>query len=118
MKNSVQKSILIVAMMTCSSIAIAQPMKLYCQGRYASGELLQLVITLDLQKQIIITNNSSTPIRIDEFNIIWRSQANGVEFESALNRWTGELNATMIESINVTPNFLSGLCQKIENRKF
>ena len=118
MKNPVQKSLLALALVAVSGIGVAKPMNLYCQGNYATGELLQLVITIDLQTEQLHTGNRSVPIGVDEFNIIWRSEANGVQFESVLNRWTGELTATMIEPSDIKPNFLRGLCQKIENRKF
>ena len=118
MKNPIQKSLLALALVAVSGIGIAKPMNLYCQGHYATGELLQLIINLDLRTQRLQTGDHSVPLGVDEFNIIWRSETNGIKFDSALNRWTGELTATMIEENDIKPNFLSGLCQKIENRKF
>ena len=118
MKKKIQRCCLGLLLLTISNIVLAQPMNLYCQGRYATGELLQLIINLDLQTQRLQTGNRSVPIGVDEFNIIWRSETDGVKFDSALNRWTGELTATMIEETDIKPNFLSGLCQKIEERMF
>ena len=41
-----------------------------------------------------------------------------MEVESILNRWTGELSATMIQNNQANPNFLRGLCETIDKRKF
>jgi len=92
--------------------------KLYCQGLYETGELLQIVIDIDIKKGQIRTADKISPIGLDDFNIIWGSEANGVQFESILNRWTGELSATMIQNNEVKPNFLRGLCETIDKRKF
>ena len=118
MMKKIHSVLLSLLLLTVSNVGLTQPMNLYCQGRYATGELLQLIINLDLQTEQLHTGNRSVPIGVDEFNIIWRSETNGVQFDSALNRWTGELTATMIEERDIKPNFLSGLCQKIEDRKF
>ena len=98
--------------------AFSEVISLYCQGRYQTGELLQLRLDFDLNKSLLMTGDNGTPINIDDFNISWRSEANGVQFESILNRWTGELTATMIEIQDVKPNFLNGICQTPENIKF
>ena len=92
--------------------------KLYCQGLYETGELLQIVIDIDIKKRQIITADKVSPIGLDDFNVIWASEANGVQFESILNRWTGELSATMIQNNEVKPNFLRGLCETIDKTKF
>ena len=92
--------------------------KLYCQGVYESGELLQIVIDIDITNEQIIKANKVSPIALDDFNVIWVSEANGVQFESILNRWTGELSATMIQNNQANPNFLRGLCETIDKRKF
>ena len=118
MMKKIHSVLLGLLLLTVSNVGLTQPMNLYCQGRYATGELLQLIINLDLQTQRLQTGNRSVPIGVDEFNIIWRSETDGVKFDSALNRWTGELTATMIEETDIKPNFLSGLCQKIEERMF
>ena len=101
-----------------SQNAFSEVISLYCQGRYQTGELLQLRLDFDLDTSLLITGNTNTPITVDDFNISWRSEANGVQFESLLNRWTGELTATMIEVQDVKPNFLNGICQTPENIKF
>ena len=96
----------------------AQLTSLFCQGRYETGELLQLRLDIDIQNKVLLASDARTPIAVDEFNIIWRSEANGVQFESILNRWTGELSATMIETTDIRPNFLGGICESIDKRKF
>ncbi len=92
--------------------------KFYCQGVYQTGEALQIVIDIDIRKKVIITPDKVSPIVLDDFNIIWVSEANGLQFESILNRWTGELSATMIQNNQANPNFLRGLCETIDKRKF
>ena len=101
-----------------SQTAFSQVLSLFCQGRYQTGELLQLRLEMDLSKNVLITGDTTTPLIIDDFNIMWRSEANGVQFESMLNRWTGELTATMIEIQDVKPNFLNGICETPDNIKF
>ena len=98
--------------------AWSQVVNLYCQGRYATGELLQLRLDIDFKNNQLLSANTVTPINIDDFNIIWRSEANGIQFESVLNRWTGELSATMIEVNDIKPNFLSGVCETSDKIKF
>ena len=110
-------SLVLSALMLSQSI-FAQPISLYCQGRYETGELLQLRLDLDVQNQVLITGDTTSPLQVDDFNIVWRSEANNVQFESILNRWTGELSATMIETTDIRPNFLSGLCKRAEEIRF
>ena len=101
-----------------SQNAFSEVISLYCQGRYQTGELLQLRLDFDLNNSLLITGDTRTPINLDDFNISWRSEANGVQVESILNRWTGELTATMIEIQDVKPNFLNGVCLTPDNIKF
>ncbi len=96
----------------------SETVRLYCQGRYQTGELLQLRLDMDFQNNLLLSGNTTTPLVIDEFNIMWRSEANGVQFETMLNRWTGEISATMIEIQDVKPNFLSGICKTEDEIKF
>ena len=112
------KSCLTISVLMLSQSIFAQPTSLFCQGRYETGELLQLRLDIDIQNKVLLAGDVTTPIALDDFNIIWRSEANGVQFESILNRWTGELSATMIETTDIRPNFLGGTCERIDKRKF
>ena len=96
----------------------SQELDLYCQGRYQTGELLQIKLSIDIGRSLLISDDKTTPLAIDDFNIVWMSQANGVQFESVLNRWTGELSATMINPNDIQPNFLTGICQTPDKIKF
>ena len=96
----------------------SQTLDLYCQGRYQTGELLQLKLSMDMDKGLLISDDKTTPLAVNDFNIVWMSQANGVQFESVLNRWTGELSATMINPNDIQPNFLTGICQTPDKIKF
>ena len=118
MKSYWFKSCLAVSVLILSQGIFAQATSLYCQGRYETGELLQLRLDFDIQNKVLLAGDVRTPIAVDEFNIVWRSEANGVQFESILNRWTGELSATMIETTDIRPNFLGGICESIDKRKF
>ena len=118
MKSQCFKSCLAISVLLISQGVLAQLTSLFCQGRYETGELLQLRLDIDIQNKVLLAGDARTPIAVDEFNIIWRSEANGVQFESILNRWTGELSATMIETTDIRPNFLGGICQSIDKRKF
>ena len=118
MKSYWFKSCLAVSVLILSQGIFAQPTSLYCQGRYETGELLQLRLDIDIENKVLLTGDTTTPLAIDEFNIVWRSEANSVQFESILNRWTGELSATMIETMDIRPNFLGGICERIDKRKF
>ena len=118
MKSYWFKSCLAISVLILSQGIFAQPTSLYCQGRYETGELLQLRLDIDIQNKVLVTGDKATPLSIDEFNIVWRSEANGVQFESILNRFTGELSATMIEITDIRPNFLGGICERIDKRKF
>jgi len=118
MKSFWSKSCLTLSILMLSQSIFAQPVSLYCQGRYETGELLQLRLDIDIENNILLAGDVETPIAIDEFNIVWRSEANNVQFESILNRWTGELSATMIETTDIRPNFLGGLCKRAEEIKF
>ena len=69
-------------------------------------------------RKSMVANEANKQLIIDDFNIIWRSEANGIQFESILNRWTGELTATMIEVQDIKPNFLNGICQTPDKIKF
>ena len=73
---------------------------------------------MDIQNKVLITGDTTSPLMIDDFNFIWRSEANNVQFESILNRLTGELSATMIETTDIRPNFLSGLCKRADEVRF
>ena len=101
-----------------SQTAFSQVLSLFCQGRYQTGELLQLKLYMDFDQSVLIADNKTTPLIIDDFNIMWRSEANGVQFDSVLNRWTGELTATMIEIQDIKPNFLSAICKTADKIKF
>ena len=114
-KNRILTTLFFIFM---SQSAFSEVVSLYCQGRYQTGELLQLRLDMDFDKNVLIADNKTTPLIIDDFNIMWRSEANGVQFESMLNRWTGELTATMIEIQDVKPNFLNGICQTPDKIKF
>ena len=81
-------------------------------------KLFKYLTDLDEQNGVLITGDTTSPLQIDDFNIVWRSEANNVQFESILNRWTGELSATMIETTDIRPNFLSGLCKRAEEIRF
>ena len=118
MKSYGFKSCLAASVLMLSQGVLAQPTSLFCQGRYETGELLQLRLDIDIQNKVLLAGDARTPIAVDEFNIIWRSEANGVQFESILSRWTGELSATMIETTDIRPNFLGGICERIDKRKF
>ena len=118
MKSHWFKSCLAISVLLMSQGVFAQLNSLFCQGRYETGELLQLRLDIDIQNKVLLAGDARTPIAVDEFNIIWRSEANGVQFESILNRWTGELSATMIETTDIRPNFLGGICESIDKRKF
>ena len=118
MKSFGFKSCLVASVLMLSHGVLAQPTSLFCQGRYETGELLQLRLDIDIQNKLLLAGDVVTPLAVDEFNIIWRSEANGVQFESILNRWTGELSATMIETTDIRPNFLGGICERIDKRKF
>ena len=118
MKSHWFKSCLTVCLLMLSQSVFAQLTSLFCQGRYETGELLQLRLDIDIQNKVLLAGDARTSIAVDEFNIIWRSEANGVQFESILNRWTGELSATMIETTDIRPNFLGGICERIDKRKF
>ena len=118
MKSFWFKSSLVLSALMLSQSIFAQPISLYCQGRYETGELLQLRLDMDIENKVLITGNDTSPLQVDDFNIVWRSEANGVQFESILNRWTGELSATMIETTDIRPNFLGGLCKRANEIKF
>ena len=118
MKSFWFKSSLALSALMLSQSILAQPISLYCQGRYETGELLQLRLDMDIQNKVLITGDVTSPLQVDDFNIVWRSEANGVQFESILNRWTGELSATMIETTDIRPNFLGGLCKMAQEIKF
>ena len=118
MKSFWFKSSLVLSALMLSQSIFAQPISLYCQGRYETGELLQLRLDMDIQNKVLITGDTTSPLQVDDFNIVWRSEANGVQFESILNRWTGELSATMIETTDIRPNFLGGLCKMASEIKF
>ena len=118
MKSYWFKSCLVVSVLMLSQGVLAQPTSLFCQGRYETGELLQLRLDIDIQNKVLLAGDVVRPIVVDEFNIIWRSETNGVQFESILNRWTGEISATMIETTDIRPNFLGGICEIINKRKF
>ena len=118
MKSFWFKSSLVLSALMLSQSIFAQPISLYCQGRYETGELLQLRLDMDIENKVLITGNDTSPLQVDDFNIVWRSEANGVQFESILNRWTGELSATMIETTDIRPNFLGGLCKTASEIKF
>ena len=118
MKSYWFKSCLTICVLMLSQGVFAQLTSLFCQGRYETGELLQLRLDIDIQNKVLLAGDARTPIAVDEFNITWRSEANGVQFESILNRLTGELSATMIETTDIRPNFLGGICQSIDKRKF
>ena len=75
-------------------------------------------LDMDIQNKVLITGGTTSPIQVDDFNIVWRSEANNVQFESILNRWTGELSATMIETTDIRPNFLAGICRRAEEIRF
>jgi len=118
MKSFLFKSSLILSALILSQSIFAQPISLYCQGRYETGELLQIRLDMDIQNKVLITGGTTSPIQVDDFNIVWRSEANNVQFESILNRWTGELSATMIETTDIRPNFLAGICRRAEEIRF
>tara|TARA_B100000700_G_scaffold240808_1_gene267815 strand:+ start:223 stop:579 length:357 start_codon:yes stop_codon:yes gene_type:complete len=118
MKSFWFKSSLVLSALALSQNIFSQPISLYCQGRYETGELLQLRLDMDIENKVLITGNDTSPLQVDDFNIVWRSEANGVQFESILNRWTGELSATMIETTDIRPNFLGGLCKRANEIKF
>ena len=115
MKNKVLLTLMILLM---NQNVWSQTLDLYCQGRYQTGELLQLKLKMDIGRSILISDDKTTPLAIDDFNIVWMSQANGIQFESVLNRWTGELSATMINPNDIQPNFLTGICQTPDKIKF
>lgn len=115
MKNKVLLTLLILLM---NQNVWSQTIDLYCQGKYQTGELLQLKLSMDLSRNLLITDRKTTPLSIDDFNIVWLTQANGVQFESVLNRWSGELSATMIDPSDIKPNFLTGICQTPDEIKF
>ena len=118
MKPNKLKYFILIAFFTVSESAWSQITSLFCQGRYETGELLQLRLDMDIENRFLLAGDVRTPISVDDFNIVWRSEANGVQFESILNRWTGELNATMIETTDIRPNFLGGICQSLDKRSF
>ena len=71
-KKILQFSFLAVALL-CGQASWSAASKLYCQGVYESGELLQIVIYIDIQNKKIITANKVSPIALDDFNVIWGS---------------------------------------------
>ena len=74
-----------------SQSAFSEVVSLYCQGRYQTGELLQLRLDMDFDKNVLIADNKTTPLIIDDFNIMWSTFVSSkiwIQHISSIMIWT------------------------------